>query len=144
MLEIKGRNGGVLKLAEKGDVFNPAGRPKKLVTELIQELRDAGCERLTPNAIREVSEYLLSLPIPDLVRMGSDPAQSAFIRIMCKGLVGSKGWESVQAVLDRVHGKPKQSLDISEQIPESSVNWAVVSIENKRKILDMLERDGAI
>jgi hypothetical protein len=36
MREIKGRNGGTLKVPEKGETANPNGRPKKFTTELAE------------------------------------------------------------------------------------------------------------
>jgi len=48
--------------------------------------------------------------------MGQDPKSPMSLRIVAKGMLNAKGWEVLEAMLDRAHGKPKQSVDHSGEI----------------------------
>jgi len=146
MREIPGKNGGVLVVASPGESLNPSGRPKKLTAWMIQAFTDAGYERVKPSQITAVFEQLLGLTMDELHDTASDPQAPAFIRITCKQLLDKDGgWYAVQAVLDRVHGRPMQKIEIrDEEVGEGDVNWDVVSVDNKRRILELLQQDGAI
>lgn len=98
---------------KKGETGNPNGRPPKLVTTLVADLKDKGYERVTAGAISEVFEVLLNLPLSELESIVNDKEQPLSIRIIGKQLMGNRGFEAVEAVLSRAQGRPRQQMDFT-------------------------------
>ena len=105
-------HGGSITLIEKGDTTN-GGRPPRLLSTIVAELRAKGYERATAGAVADAFETLLNVTHEDLLKMGNDPKSPMSLRIVAKGMLTAKGWEVLQAMLDRAHGKAKQQLEAS-------------------------------
>ena len=108
--KIKQPHGGEVNTFEKGDPGGP-GRPPKLLSTIVAELRAKGYERATAGTVADAFETLLNVTHEDLVKMGNDPKSPMSLRIVAKGMLTAKGWEVLQAMLDRAHGKAKQAID---------------------------------
>ena len=119
--KVKGRNGGTLHVLEKGESGNPNGRPPKLLSSIVRELRERGYERATAAQVAEAFETLLNVPEDELADMVKDKSQPMSLRIVGKAMLTAKGWDVLQALLDRVHGKPRQSIEHSSD-PEKPIN----------------------
>lgn len=91
--------------------INRKGRPPKLMTTLVRELKKEGHERATAATVAETIEYLIALPQEKLVELGKDEGQPMSVRIIIKQLLGAKGFEALSAVLDRAHGKARQQME---------------------------------
>ena len=111
--KVKGRNGGTLHALEKGETANLAGRPPRLLSTITAELKAKGYERATANQVADAFETLMNVTHEDLVKMGQDPKSPMSLRIVAKGMLNAKGWEVLQAMLDRAHGKAKQQMDLT-------------------------------
>ncbi len=98
-------------MLEKGESGNLAGRPPKLLSTIVAELRSQGYERATANQVADAFETLLNVPEDVLANMVKDKHKPMSLRIVGKAMLTAKGWEVLQAMLDRAHGKAKQSLD---------------------------------
>lgn len=96
----------------KGKSGNPKGRPPKLVSSLVKDLKAAGYERVGPSSIAHLFETVLSVPESKLVELGNDKEQPLSVRILVKSLLSAKGFAIMEAILDRAHGKPKQQMDV--------------------------------
>jgi len=48
--------------------------------------------------------------------MVKDKHKPMSLRIVGKAMLTAKGWEVLQAMLDRAHGRPKQSLEHSGEV----------------------------
>ena len=108
--KVKQPHGGTLTLIEKGDKSN-GGRPPLLLSTIVAELRAKGYERATAGTVADAFETLLNVTHEDLVKMGNDPKSPMSLRIVANGMLTAKGWEVLQAMLDRAHGKAKQAID---------------------------------
>lgn len=108
--QVPGKNGGTINQFEKGDTNN-GGRPPLLLSTIVKELRAKGYERASAGTVADAFETLLNVTHEDLVKMGSDPKSPMSLRIVAKAMLASKGWDVLQAMLDRAHGKAKQSMD---------------------------------
>ena len=108
--QVPARNGGTLTRPEKGDPGGP-GRPPLLLSTIVAELRAKGYERATAGTVADAFETLLNVPEDVLKTMVGDPKAPMSVRIVGKAMLTAKGWEVLQAMLDRAHGKAKQSLD---------------------------------
>jgi len=57
----------------------------------------------------------MNVPQNELADMVKDEKAPMSLRIVGKAMLTAKGWEVLQAMLDRAHGKAKQSVDVSEK-----------------------------
>lgn len=109
--KVKGRNGGTLHALEKGETANLAGRPPRLLSTITAELKAKGYERATANQVADAFETLLNVPEDVLANMVKDKHKPMSLRIVGKAMLTAKGWEVLQAMLDRAHGRAKQAID---------------------------------
>lgn len=113
--KVKGRNGGTLHALEKGETANLAGRPPRLLSTITAELKAKGYERATANQVADAFETLLNVPEDVLANMVKDKHKPMSLRIVGKAMLTAKGWEVLQAILDRAHGRPKQAVEVKEE-----------------------------
>ncbi len=109
--KVKGRNGGTLHALEKGESGNLDGRPPKLLSTITAELKAKGYERATANQVADAFETLMNVPEDELRKMVNEGKSPMSLRIVGKAMLTAKGWEVLQAMLDRAHGKAKQAID---------------------------------
>lgn len=102
---------------EKGETANPKGRPPKLATSIIRELKEQGIDRVGRAEVDELIARLQNLPRKKLLEFVKDEANTPIIvALIARGLSGAKGHEFMSRDLwDRQHGKPKQSVDLKEE-----------------------------
>jgi hypothetical protein len=98
---------------KKGQSGNPKGRPPKLIASTIKDLKEAGYQPATAAQIKEASEVLITLDKDKLVEIGKDEMQPMYLRIVARELLGKKGLDVMNTILDRAHGKAKQSVEHS-------------------------------
>lgn len=120
---VKGRNGGTLLALEKGETANAAGRPPLLLSTIVAELRAKGYERATAGTVADAFETLLNVPEDVLAEMIKDKSQPMSLRIVGKSMLSAKGWEILEAMLDRAHGRPKQGMDHTTNGKEITVTF---------------------
>ena len=102
-------HGGAVNTFEKGDPGGP-GRPPRLLSTIVAELKAKGYQRATAGNVVEAFETLLNVPEEELAEMVKDKSQPMSMRIVGKAMLTAKGWEVLQAMLDRAHGKAKQAV----------------------------------
>lgn len=111
--KVKQPHGGSITLAQKGDVLNPKGPTPKLLSTITAELKAKGYERATANQVADAFETLMNVPQNELADMVKDEKAPMSLRIVGKAMLTAKGWEVLQAMLDRAHGKAKQAMEHS-------------------------------
>ena len=124
---VKGRNGGTLLALEKGETANPNGRPPKLLAGIVAELKAQGYERATAATVADAFETLLNVPEDVLAKMVQDKSSPMSLRIVGKAMLTAKGWEVLQAMLDRAHGKAKQSTEHSGGINLPPISGMIIT-----------------
>lgn len=127
------RKGGVpenLVNWEKGQSGNPKGRPPLLVSKVNKELAAAGYERVTASQVAEAYETLLNLPDAELEAMQHNGKMPKLIRIMAKEMLGGKGFEVIEKMLDRAHGKAKQTTALTGADGKDLITGITVVIKN--------------
>lgn len=110
MKRVKQANGrGELVQVEQGDPpLNPYGRPKKLVSQVLADLREAGAQPVSPGQVSDVISVLLNLPVDMVKKIATDPNVPILIQRTARRFAGSsdKDWDWVLSNnLDRAHGK---------------------------------------
>lgn len=104
-------HGGALKQAEKGDVLNPKGRPKKTIGALLDKLKDAGYKPAKPQDIVDTYEHLMTLDEAELKKAVEDKTQPMLVRIVGKAMLSGKGYDVIERMIDRAHGRSKQPIE---------------------------------
>ncbi len=96
------------------------GRKPKVFSQIAKEFKDKGIEKATPEAVREAYEYLLALPLSDILEISGNPKiendMPSLMRLAAKEMTGKRGIEILKEMLDRAHGRAKQSVDMSTSI----------------------------
>lgn len=121
-------HGGALHMTQKGDRLNPYGRPKKLVSTVLTQLREAGYERVGPASVNEAIEQLIGASDSILRSIQKDKEQPMCMRIIAEAILSKKGrFNAIQALMDRAHGKAKQQVELSGEggIPIPTVTVVV-------------------
>ena len=108
---------------KKGQSGNPAGPPPRLLSTITAELRSKGYERATANQVAEAFETLMNVPEDELRKMVNEGKSPMSLRIVGKAMLTAKGWEVLQAMLDRAHGKAKQGVDHTTNGKEITVTF---------------------
>lgn len=116
MKKIKQPHGGAIVRAQKGETANPNGRPPKVFSAIVKQWKEAGYEPATATRVQEAYEYLLSLPMYQVLEIAGRPNDKsndlpALLRIVAKEMLGKRSKEMITEMLDRAHGKSKQKID---------------------------------
>lgn len=115
-----------LKPFKKGESGNPNGRPPKLLCHIIAELKEKGYERVSPSQIAEAYEILFNLNRVEITGWVNNETAPMFMRIVAKQMLSARGVEMLEKMLDRAHGKSKQSIDHTtngKDIDIPVINW---------------------
>ena len=111
----------------KGEVTNPNGRPKKLVSTILAQLQEEG-ELVTKSLVEQTYQVLMSLTQEQLVRIGSDKEQPMINRIIAKEMLGKKGFEIIEKMMDRANGRPMQTSEVRQENINETVRVVFNSI----------------
>jgi len=120
MKEIPGRNGGTLKVPEKGETNNPNGRPKKFTT-LMKEHGYALSE------VNDSIQAIMAMDETQIKDVLKNPEATMLEKTVAKAIIKSyeKGsLYSMDTLLSRVYGKPKESV-------EATVEQKIVNVTLK-------------
>ena len=106
------------------------GRPKKLVSSILAQLKEEG-ELVTKSIVEQTYQVLMSLTQEQLIRIGSDKEQPMINRIVAKEMLGKKGFEIIEKMMDRANGRPMQTSEVKQDM--------IVSVLGN---LEIYEEDG--
>lgn len=118
---------------KKGVSGNPKGRPPKLLRHIIDELKEKGYEAVSPSQVTDGYQLLFNLPMKQIAHYVNDDASPMFLRIIAKAMVGGKGPEMLERMLDRANGKAKQSVDV-QAVVKNDIDLSHLSLEDLLKL----------
>jgi hypothetical protein len=119
-----------LKPCKKGEVRNPYGRPKKNIGQILDDLKAAGYEPVTKVQVAATYQTLLILPQDQLADLATNKHQPMLNRIIAKAILGGKGFENIEKMLDRAQGRAAQSMDVTS---DGEKLEGLVIVRNKDK-----------
>lgn len=96
----------------KGKSGNPNGRPRSTIRTMIQEFQDAGLIVPTNEEIGKMYLYIATLSEEELVKLFKDKTRPMMTRIIAKGVLGKKGLDVVDRIVNRAYGS-QQHIDIT-------------------------------
>lgn len=104
-------HGGSLTRPEKGETMNPKGRPRKYVSEL----REQGYKLAEVN---DCIQVMMSMTVGELKSVWDNPQATVLEKTIASAIKKSieKGsLYSIETLLTRVYGKPKEQVEQSGQ-----------------------------
>ena len=108
-------HGGSLTRPEKGEVLNPHGRPKKLITQL----KEIGYHK---SQVEDTINAMLTMSRKELEKIDKSEEYTILERIIAGTLLKSHDKNSLfnlDILLNRSHGKPKETID--QTVTEKSI-----------------------
>lgn len=124
------------------------GRKPKVFSQIANEFKAAGIERATPEIVAEAYEYLLALPLSDILEISGnlkvENDMPSLMRMAAKEMTGKRGIEILKEMLDRAHGKAKQSVETQITGKDGgAIQFANIPLETRIAALKLLEgEDG--
>lgn len=94
--------------------INKKGRPRTLVAEIVNELKTEGIKPVRKTDVQDVYMMIINLPIPEITEIAKNPEKPALVRIIAKAILSNKGFEIVEKMLDRAHGKATNTIDVKD------------------------------
>jgi hypothetical protein len=93
------------------DRRNLNGRPPKLISHITSELKEKGYEPVSNAQILEAYTLLINLDEASIKEIITNNDHPMFLRIVAKAMLGQKGTEMIEKILERAYGKAIQSVD---------------------------------
>jgi hypothetical protein len=118
--KVKQAHGGALMRPEKGESMNPKGRPKKYVSLL----KDQGYKL---SEVNDCIQVIMSMNMNELKDVWDNPNATVLEKTIAGAIKKSieKGsLYSIETLLSRVFGKPKEQVEQSGEITVHTINLA--------------------
>lgn len=103
---------------KKGQSGNPKGRTPKLTNKIINELYEKGYERITTSQVKDCYLTMLNLEEEEIKKIEKDKKAPMIMRIVAKEIIGKRGFEAIETLLQRAIGQPKQDIQVSKTLRE--------------------------
>ena len=118
---------------KKGESGNPNGRPKKTISQILELFSEQGHKLPTALEIRDTYLYLTIMPQSELKTIIEDKEQPMLMRICAQNILGKKGFEIIEKMLDRAIGKATNKTEITGAEGEK-IDFTINVIEGKEKL----------
>jgi hypothetical protein len=108
--QVPARNGGTLTRPAKGETMNPNGRPRKYVSVL----KDAGYKL---SEINDTIQNMMAMRIDELNDVFNNPSTTILEKTIAGAMLKSMkngSLYSLDTLLTRVYGKPKETASITQ------------------------------
>ncbi len=93
--------------------INRQGRPRKQLSYIIEEIKNMWYIQPSQSEVMEICLVMLTFTENDLSIISSNEEYPMIMRIIATRMIWDRGFETVEKILDRGIGKPKQSTDIT-------------------------------
>jgi len=126
---------------KKGESGNKWGRPPRLVSQILRDVKDDGMEAVTASQVSDVISVLLNYSVEQVKKIAEDKTLPILIQRTARRFAGAsdKDWDAVvEKALDRAHGKSTNRHEISGKDGDP-IKFEGVSLEDKLAALALLE-----
>ncbi len=117
------------------------GRKKKLVSYTLDLLKEEGHEEVSAEQVKQIYTVLISLSQDRLIALGNDKETPMLYRIVTKEILSKRGFEVIEKMLDRAHGKATSKTEI-EHSGTVDNRLASMSVDELLKLRDSLKNDA--
>jgi hypothetical protein len=94
-----------------------------LLSTVVTELKAKGYERASAGTVVEAFEILMNLTEGEVRSIANDPVSPVALKIVGNAMLDAKGWDVLNAMMDRVHGKAKQSMAVTGTVNPNFVGF---------------------
>lgn len=101
---------------KKGVVTNPRGRQKLSIGTVVEELKSQGYTVPTASEIATMYKVILALDEGELKARIGDTSQPMLVRIVARNILGGKGFDIIERMLDRSIGRATVQIEHSGEI----------------------------
>lgn len=98
---------------KKGQSGNPKGQPKKSIRSVVDDMKSEGYSVPSTSDIVEMYKTIMALSEEALKARINDKSQPMLVRIVAKNILGGKGFDIAERMLDRSIGRASQTMDIT-------------------------------
>jgi len=115
-------NGSYLNVMEKGETLNPNGRPRKYVSEL----KGQGYKLSEVNDCIQIIMSMTESEIDDVLDNDSATVLEKTIAKAIKKSIEKGSLYSMETLLSRVYGAPKETSEVTQEIKIKSLSVNIV------------------
>lgn len=121
---------------KKGQSGNPKGQPKKSIRSVVDDMKAEGYSVPTANDIVDMYKATMNLPEEALKARINDKSQPMLVRIVAKNILGGKGFDIAERMLDRSIGRASQTMDITSGGEKLKVEPLRIEVIDSREQVD--------
>ena len=93
--------------------INRGWRPRKQLSYIIEEIKDMWYKQPSQSEVIEICLVMLTFTENDLSIISNNEEYPMIMRIIATRMIWNRGFETIEKILDRWIGKPRQSTDIT-------------------------------
>lgn len=117
--------------------INRKGAPRKSVSSVLNELKEKGVEQVSSRNIIDLFESLMNLTSDELKDFANDPKQPMVNRIVAKEMLNKKGFDIIEKMIERAHGKSPQKIESTN----TNIDLSTITLEKAAEISKKIEND---
>ena len=108
------------------------GRPKKLVSHTIDQLVAEGYAQVRKNEVQQVYEMLIGVDVERLKQIAQSTDLPIIYAQCAKHLLGKNGFQIMENMLDRAHGKATSNNSHEIIIPKKLPDWITGGLKDEQ------------
>jgi len=121
-----------LKHFPKGNNANPKGRPKKLVSHTLEQLAKEGYAAVKKGEVVQVYEFLIGVDVERLKQIAQSTDLPIIYAQCAKHLLGKNGFQIMENMLDRAHGKATSNNSHEIIVPKKLPDWITGGLKDEQ------------
>ena len=118
---VKQPHGWSLRILEKWETANPNWAPKRGISLVNEELAEKWYSPAKKQDIEATYLSLLQLERAELEKIKKDSTKPMLVRILAENMLGGKGFDIVERMLDRGIGKAMQREEVTGDVKFTKV-----------------------
>ena len=130
---LKQKHWGTLHALEKWETANPNWQPKKGISLVNHELKEKWYEPASKADIQENYMAMIQLSEPELKPLMKDMTKPILVRIIAKNLLDKKGFDIIERMIDRAHGKAAMTMGEDENNSIGSLAEGLLSLSKVKQ-----------